>query len=77
GPHIRSCCYEVGKNFEDLFNLKLQDNKLDLSRIVFNKLKNLGVVNIFDVNKCTFCQGSHFFSYRQNKTSERMLSLIV
>ena len=77
GPHIRSCCYEVGKNFEDLFNLKLQDNKLDLSRIVFNKLKNLGVVNIFDVNKCTFCKGSHFFSYRQNKTSERMLSLIV
>ncbi|MDR3124383.1 MAG: peptidoglycan editing factor PgeF [Endomicrobium sp.] len=77
GPHIRSCCYEVGKNFEDLFNLKLQDNKLDLSRIVFNKLKNLGVVNIFDVNKCTFCQGSYFFSYRQNKTSERMLSLIV
>jgi YfiH family protein len=77
GPHIHSCCYEVGKNFEDIFNSKLQDNKLDLSRIVFNKLKNLGVANIFDVNKCTFCQSSHFFSYRQNKTSERMLSLIV
>ncbi|MDR2067111.1 MAG: peptidoglycan editing factor PgeF [Endomicrobium sp.] len=77
GPHIRFCCYEVGKNFEDLFNLKLQDNKLDLSRIVFNKLKNLGLVNIFDVNKCTFCQDDYFFSYRRDKTSKRMLSLIV
>jgi YfiH family protein len=77
GPHIRSCCYEVGKNFEDIFNLKLKENKLDLSEIIFNKLKNLGVVNIFDVNKCTFCQNSYFFSYRRDKTSKRMLSLIV
>jgi YfiH family protein len=77
GPHIRSCCYEVSRDFENIFNLKLKNNRLDLSEIVFNKLKNLGVVNIFDVNKCTFCQGRHFFSYRQNKTSERMLSLIV
>ncbi|MDR1417597.1 MAG: peptidoglycan editing factor PgeF [Endomicrobium sp.] len=76
GPHIRSCCYEVGKDFENIFNLELKNNKLDLSEIVFNKLKNLGIINIFDISKCTFCQENYFFSYRRDKTSKRMLSLI-
>lgn len=77
GPHIRSCCCEVGKEFENIFNLNLKNNKLDLSEVVINKLKMLGVTNIFDVNQCTFCQSDYFFSYRRNKTHKRMLSLIV
>jgi YfiH family protein len=77
GPHIRSCCYEVSKDFEDLFDLKLKSNRLDLTEIIFNKLKNLGIINIFDVNKCTFCQDGYFFSYRRDRTPKRMLSLIV
>lgn len=77
GPYIHSCCYEVSRDFENIFNVKLKNNKLDLSEIVFNKLKNLGIVNVFDINRCTCCQNNYFFSYRRDKTSERILSLIA
>ncbi|MDR1522668.1 MAG: peptidoglycan editing factor PgeF [Endomicrobium sp.] len=77
GPHIHSCCYEVSRDFENIFNLKLKNNRLDLSEVVFSKLKKLGIVNIFDMNLCTCCQNNYFFSYRRNKTSDRILSLLA
>jgi YfiH family protein len=75
GPHIRSCCYEVSCEIEDQFNLKLNGNKLDLSKIVCNKFKNFGIDKIFDIKRCTFHEKNIFFSHRR-KEYERMLSVI-
>jgi YfiH family protein len=76
GPHIRSCCYEVGSQMGHKFDVKLKNNKLDLSEIVCKKLKKLKVDKIFDVKRCTFCQKDLFFSYRHSKSDERIISII-
>jgi YfiH family protein len=76
GPHIRSCCYEVSYEMGNRFNVKLRDNKLNLSGVVSNKLKTLGVNEVFDINHCTFHETDLFFSYRRSKCSERILSVI-
>jgi YfiH family protein len=76
GPHIRSCCYNVNYEIGNQFNIKLKNgNKLDLSKIVCNKLKNFGINKIFDIKRCTFHEKKVFFSHRRNN-HERMLSLI-
>jgi YfiH family protein len=77
GPHIRSCCYEVSYEMEQSFNIKLINNKLNLSEIVCNKLKKLEINNIFDINRCTFHEENTFFSYRRDKSAERILSIIL
>ncbi|MDR0956314.1 MAG: peptidoglycan editing factor PgeF [Endomicrobium sp.] len=76
GPHIRPCCYKVSNEMENIFNFKLKNNKLNLSEIIYNKLKKLKVNKIFNINQCTFHKTNLFFSYRFNKCSERMLSII-
>jgi YfiH family protein len=76
GPHICSCCYEVGSDMGLKFNIKLKNNKLDLSEIVCKKLKKLKVGKIFDIKRCTFCQKDLFFSYRYSKSEERIISII-
>jgi YfiH family protein len=75
GPHIQNCCYEVGKEFEDVFKVNLKNNKLDLSEIAISKLQNLKVKNIAVSPYCTKCSDL-FFSYRKDKTSKRMLTII-
>ncbi|GHT45819.1 laccase domain protein [Endomicrobiia bacterium] len=76
GPHILSCCYEVNCEVGLRFNVKLKDNKLDLSEIVYKKLKKLGIDNIFDIKRCTFHEKDLFFSYRYSRCDERIISII-
>jgi YfiH family protein len=76
GPHIRFCCYKTGYEMEDKFNVKLVDSKLDLSAILFNKLKTCDINEIFDVNQCTYHNEDLFFSYRRNSCTQRLLSVI-
>jgi YfiH family protein len=77
GPHIRSCCYDVSRKMENRFNVKLNNNKLDLSKIVYNKLRKFEVTNIFDIRLCTFHIEHLFFSYRRNQSAERIISVIM
>jgi YfiH family protein len=77
GPHIRSCCYEVGCEMESEFNVKLNSNRLDLSEIICNKLKKFGINGVFDIKRCTFHEEDSFFSYRRNRCAERILSVII
>tara|TARA_B100000902_G_scaffold124660_1_gene124470 strand:- start:3077 stop:3682 length:606 start_codon:yes stop_codon:yes gene_type:complete len=78
GPHAKSCCYEIK---EDVGNLlpeltETRGNKLYLNQSksiekVCNK-KNIDL-EISDI--CTICNND-FFSYRENGTNERQVSLI-
>ncbi len=83
GPAIRSCCYEVGKEFRQYFPLTcLEKNEkcfFDLISENKNQLMSLGVVeqNIFDSGVCTCCD-EHYFSYRrEGDNTGRIVSVII
>ncbi|MDR2772253.1 MAG: peptidoglycan editing factor PgeF [Elusimicrobiota bacterium] len=80
-PHIRKCCYEVSKDFEKIFGADLlKDNKFDLTGLARNKLKKCGIRRIYEHKLCTKCSKYEdeflFFSYRRDKTQERLLTVI-
>lgn len=84
GPAIRSCCYEVGKEFNDCFSCALIERKghyyLDLVNLNKNQLQEAGVkdTNIFDSGICTSCNNKEFFSYRKEGDScGRTMSVIM
>jgi YfiH family protein len=76
-PHIKECCYEVGKEFEEIFNIKLKSSKLNMAEIARASLKKSGVTNISVCGECTFCSRDKFFSYRKNKTDKRQLTVML
>jgi len=84
GPSIRSCCYEVGREFSGFFphGVIERNNRyyLDLAQINKKQLLELGVkeVNIFDSGVCTSCRNENFFSYRkEGNNCGRMMSVIM
>lgn len=88
GPHIGSCCYEVGadlmKTFKDKFCLEddnnVQNNKLDLEKCIIYDLKRNKITdnNIYTMDMCTYCSKKyHLHSYRRDKqNTKRMFSFI-
>jgi YfiH family protein len=84
GPAIRSCCCEVGEDFNDLFprNTIKRNNRyyLDLAQINKRQVLDLGVEenNILDSKICTCCHNKEFFSYRkEGNTCGRLISVIM
>ena len=85
GVGLRFCCYQVGKEFLDYVRLlkyvKDYNNKFYFDPVEFAKdeLLKLGLKekNFFDLDICSLCNFSDFFSYRRNKTSLRTISFIV
>lgn len=84
GPAIRSCCYEVARDFNKEFSSGIiKKNKryfLDLAMLNRDGLLGLGVKeeNIFDSNICTFCRNDEFFSFREEGNScARTMSVIM
>ncbi|MCX5701067.1 MAG: peptidoglycan editing factor PgeF [Candidatus Omnitrophica bacterium] len=84
GPCIRSCCYEVSRDFGNYFPDELIERNgkfyLDLVRVNSNQLFSLGVrkENIFDAESCTSCERNDFFSYRvEGKDCGRQMSVVM
>ena len=84
GPAIKSCCYAVGRDFEDFFPGELikkdRNYYLDLAGINLRQLLEFGVLagNIFDCRVCTSCRYEDFFSYRKEGIScGRMMSVAM
>ena len=76
GPSISQKNYEVQDEFIDYFGSKFIANKngklfLDLQFIASSQLKSLGVVNVRDVEECTY-ENEFYHSYRRDKTSRRL-----
>ncbi|MFC1500847.1 peptidoglycan editing factor PgeF [Elusimicrobiota bacterium] len=76
GPHIQQCCYEVGSEVLKEFNISQKSRKLDLSSIAVKQLMDAGVKNISSSCKCTCHETDLFFSYRKDKTDNRMMSVV-
>jgi len=82
-PSIRSCCYEVGKEFYDILKekgidtdyLTKRDGRVyfDLQRLANDILRENGVERIIDMNLCSKC-GENIFSYRNGNFDERILT---
>ena len=84
GPALRTCCYEVGEEFQDFFpqGILRKNNRYYLDLVEINKQQALttGVTsqNIFDGQICTSCRNHEFFSYRrESKNCGRMMSVVM
>lgn len=84
GPSIRSCCFEVEKDFQSnfAFGLLKKNNKvfMDIALINQRQLLDCGVnqENIFDCKECTFSNNEDYFSFRKEAdASGRMVSVIM
>ena len=75
--HIHGCCYEVSTDFEKMFNVKLNNGRLNLSETAHNVFEEAGIKEININNLCNFCEQDMFFSYRKNRTEERMITVLV
>jgi polyphenol oxidase len=86
GPHIKQCCYEVGQEVQEKFMEKgypytviIKENRLSLENCIINQCLEAGVLinNITTLDCCTCCSEKlSFFSYRKNKDTGRMLSIV-
>lgn len=83
GPHIRSCCYQVGKEVAKHFPQETllqrnEKNYLDLERALKSQLQQCGgdPKQISSDPSCTCCN-QNFFSFRRDKTEKRMLAFIA
>jgi polyphenol oxidase len=82
GPSICADCYEVGPEVAFRFPRNIKNNNgkvmLDLQQVIRDQLLKSGVPekNILLTNQCTLCQSKRYVSYRYNKTSNRLLSIL-
>ncbi|MFH1238601.1 MAG: peptidoglycan editing factor PgeF [bacterium] len=83
GPALRVCCYEVTEEFKEYFPgyVEPRNGKLyfDLVKANRDQLLSSGVKvpNIIDSGLCTACLNDKFFSWRREKTNNRVLSVIM
>ncbi|MCB4791397.1 MAG: peptidoglycan editing factor PgeF [Elusimicrobia bacterium] len=76
GPHIQKCCFKIGDEIKKEFSLKKTQDSLSLSDVAEKQLKKTGI-KITSINeKCTCHEKTLFFSYRRDKTPQRLMSLI-
>lgn len=83
GPMIRSCCYQVGSEFQSAFGSLVTQREeglyFDLAGWIKQELEVSGVkaVSIFDSGFCTSCLNHRFPSYRKEGPNVRpLLSMI-
>ena len=77
GPCIGKCCFEVGAEVARSFNLKEEKINIDLTAIACKKLADLGVKQVNQSRSCTKHDTSLFFSYRRNKTTQRIMTIVA
>ena len=88
GPHIRKCHFEIGEDvavqFADYQNFITREGvsiKLDLSAVVADQLKKVGVtaINIDISEECTYCLKDKYYSFRRDHPErvEAMVAYVV
>ena len=83
GPSIRSCCYQVGQEFQEYFPRHVKEHSghlyLDIISANRDQLLQAGVPpeNIFDSDLCTCCNKGYFSHRRDASKAGRMISLMM
>lgn len=78
GPHIRSCCFEVGPEVAEVFTDHVRKTtwgttSVDLASVIRAQLPGIDVV---DFTACTYHEDT-WFSYRRDSDARRMATLAV
>ncbi|MCP4410835.1 MAG: peptidoglycan editing factor PgeF [Gammaproteobacteria bacterium] len=88
GPAIGPERFEVGEEVRSVFLKRQQSNisafapsprgrwLADIYQLASNDLRAMGVENIFGGGLCTYTDAQRFYSYRRDRTTGRMASLI-
>ena len=85
GPAIGPRAYEVGEDvraafgsYENAFSAPTRPGhwRLDLYAVARTKLRNAGVRSVYGGGFCTYTDPALFYSFRRDKTKERMAALI-
>jgi hypothetical protein len=85
GPAIGPRAYEVGEDvraafaaFPEAFSAPTRPGHwlLDLYAVARRRLGNMGVTKVYGGGFCTFNEAERFYSFRRDKTRERMAALI-
>lgn len=87
GPHINSCCYEVGKDIYKQakklnmnYAIKKKNSRyyLNIKKIIKKQLLTCGIKkqNIEISNVCTCCNNKEYFSYRADNKTGRFCGVI-
>jgi YfiH family protein len=85
GVALRQCCFEVTDEFLSFRKLapfvKKRGEKLYFDPVGFSRsvlaAKGIKEGRFNDLNMCTMCHSSNFFSFRRDKTEKRTLSFII
>jgi YfiH family protein len=89
GPHIETCCFEVGADVaseiaacsplgDTIVDRTHERPHVDLRRVIERQLLDAGVADVAHVRGCTMCDALRFHSYRRDGVkSGRMLAAIV
>jgi len=79
-PSAKSCCYEVGEEFENYGFRSLEKRRgklyLDTQREALLRLKESGIISVIVWEKCTVCS-SELPSYRRDKTRDRIITSVI
>ncbi len=77
GTEVRDACLAVCEGATDVFTTAKDGHvQTDLHRLVSVALNQQGVQHIYGEQRCTYEEDDDFYSYRKNKTTGRMASLI-
>ena len=76
GPHMMKCCFEIGDEVRTAFNLPAQQTHADVTAIAVKQLVDAGITQVSVSPYCTAHQKDLFFSFRRDKTTDRMMSFI-
>lgn len=79
GPCAKACCYEVGKEFREMFPDHLEEREgrlfMDLQKAVLKELGRVGVPDAGLLERCTVCD-EDLPSHRRDGSQERMLTSV-
>ena len=83
GPSIRVCCFEVGEEVAEQFDVRYVHRDrgpkphVDAAAVVADVLRSRGIERVIDTGLCTRCEGSIFHSYRRDKRGGRNLAIVA
>jgi YfiH family protein len=85
GPCMRKCCFEVGEDFYQYKNftpyIAKRADKRYFDPIGFARdnlaARGLNSRDLYDCGICTICSDENFFSFRKDKTQNRISSFIL
>jgi len=81
GPRVGACCYRVGPETAEQFRSEVRTERaggvyLDLAKEAEIQLRQAGVGAVSKAGFCTSCHAESYFSFRRDKSDDRMMAFV-